>query len=110
MKKTLIILIVVAISSCSHKLYKPTQADAVRGAKNFPGLTVDELNKGKQLFENKCTQCHGTKDPGAWTEAQWRKIVPAMAEKAAQSHKDEISSAEQDAVLKYVITMRTAKK
>jgi hypothetical protein len=108
--KKLALLSLILLISCNPKLTIPVQKDADRGATAFPGLTLDQLKEGKMLFETKCTQCHGTKNPTSWTEAQWRKIIPAMAEKATKSHKKEISKTEQETVLKYVITMRTGAK
>jgi len=105
LKKYIIILSVAFLASCSAKIIMPSQSDAERGRSKFPGLTVDDLNQGEKLFNTKCTQCHGPKRPKSWTEEQWRKIVPAMAEKATISGKKEITQADQDLVLKYVITM-----
>lgn len=110
MKRTIIILSAICLASCSAKLYAPSQADVDRGSSKFPGLTADELKHGKALFEQKCTVCHGNKNPTSWTEAQWRKIVPAMSEKGNKSGKTQISPADQDAILKYVITMSSGKK
>ena len=105
MKKIIVIAVVILLSSCSAKLLLPAQPDAERGAAIFKGLTLDDLNKGKDVFDKKCTQCHCHKRPGSWTEAQWRRIVPAMAEKAEKSNKIRISTAEQEQVLRYVVTM-----
>ncbi len=105
MKKFIVIAAVVLLSSCSAKLLLPTQSDAERGSAMFKGLTIDELNKGKDVFDKKCTQCHGHKRPTSWTEIQWRRIIPVMAEKAYKSKKVQISPTEQEQVLRYVVTM-----
>jgi uncharacterized membrane protein len=105
MKKFIVIATIVLLSSCSAKLLMPSQTDAERGSATFKGLTVEDLNKGKDVFDKKCTQCHGHKRPASWTEIQWRRIIPAMAEKAYKSNKIQISSTEQEQVLRYLVTM-----
>ena len=110
MKKIVILFSVVLLASCAPKLHNPSEADAKRGATKFPGLTVDDLNKGKAIFNDKCTQCHDAKRPTSWTEAQWRKIVPVMAAKAKEHGKRVVSAEEQEAILKYVLTMGPNRK
>ncbi|MCD6013057.1 MAG: cytochrome c class [Flavipsychrobacter sp.] len=103
-KKIAVILSVLFVA-CSPKTFKFTEADATRGANKFPGLTVEELKRGKAVHDEKCTVCHGAKRPSDYTEEQWRKIVPAMATKAQESGTKPITGTDQDMILKYVITM-----
>ena len=110
MKKLIVLFFVAVLSACSVKLLTPTQPDADRGAKIFPGLTLDELAQGKKLNEEKCTTCHGLKKPGAFSEEDWKKIIPNMARRAEKANKPEIDSKSQDLILKYILTMREAKK
>jgi hypothetical protein len=111
MKKTIVILSVLFLTSCSAKLLRPTQSDADRGAAKFPGLTVTELNEGRAMFKHKCTQCHPAKNPSSREEDEWRKIVPQMAAKAMKKkNKKKISDADQEIILKYLITMSEAHK
>lgn len=110
LKKVTIILSLAILASCSAKLVKPAQTDADRGSSKFPGLTVEQLHKGNELYNSKCTTCHPAKNPTSWTEEQWRNIVPNMASASKEHGKGEITAAEQDLILKYVITMGPAKK
>lgn len=103
--KRSIIALVVLLAACSPKVVTLTEADASRGANKFPGLTVEDLKRGKAIYEEKCTVCHGAKRPSAFTEAQWRKIVPEMAAKAQQSGTTPVTGTDQDIILKYLITM-----
>lgn len=61
MKKNIIILSVVLLSSCSAKILMPSDKDAARGASTFPGLTKEELVQGHDLYMQKCTVCHEAK-------------------------------------------------
>lgn len=109
MKKAFVVL-AVFVASCSPKIMTLTQTDADRGATKFPGLTVEELKRGKAVYDEKCTMCHGAKKTSAFTEDQWRKIVPGMAKKANKDGTEHISIADQGIILKYVITMGKASK
>lgn len=106
MKKIGIIFsLTILLYSCStSKLFIPTQA-TVDGVKTkYPNITLAELNKGKALYEQKCTICHGIKTPQSRTEEQWTPIVYEMTQMA---NKDEIKikPAEEEAILKYLISM-----
>jgi len=106
MKKALIISSVILLASCSLKVIKPTQADLSRGQKEFPGMTMAQLEEGKSTFKRLCTQCHPAKSPTSRGEKEWREVVPEMAGKAAHKpKKKQISEADQQLILKYLITM-----
>jgi mono/diheme cytochrome c family protein len=99
------------LGSCSVKLISPTQSDVDRVSAKYNGYTLKDLNGGKALYEQKCSQCHGLKDPTAKTEDDWEKIVPEMAHKAENKPDvSKINSNEQDLILKYLVTMSTAPK
>ncbi|MDZ4821827.1 MAG: hypothetical protein SH856_00020 [Flavobacteriales bacterium] len=101
--KTIVILFMLAlIMSCSPKLLVPTQVDADRGQKTFPGLTLSEVNEGKMLYETHCDKCHPLKKPESRTEMEWHTIVPEMAGRA------KIDEVTESKILKYVLTMREA--
>ena len=105
MKKIFVVSLAFALTSCSAKLLTPSENDASRGASKFPGLTAAELVSGKAMYEQKCTLCHGAKKPTAKSEDGWRRVVPEMAGKSKRKGKGEISAADQELILKYLITM-----
>jgi cytochrome c5 len=104
----------IILASCSAAKFvpaPPTQADADRIASKYPGITVEELNLGKQHYEAQCATCHGLKNPVKWNETQWKSIVPKMAEKANKKAKKEVvDNNMQESILKYVIAMSTSGK
>ena len=110
MRILIVVISIFCLTSCGATLTAPTQADADRGAKKFPGLTMTELAEGQNLFKAKCSQCHGLKNPTSRTEEQWRKVVPKMAGKAERkANKEKIDAAAQEKILKYLITTTLAK-
>jgi len=110
MKKVIIILSVIFMASCT-KMIVPTQSDADRGSAKFSGLTVAQLEEGRAIFKHKCAQCHLAKKASSRDEEEWKRIVPQMAEKAARKkNKKQITGADQEMILRYIITMSNAHK
>lgn len=86
-----------------------TQADADRGVKEFPGLTLEQLKAGQNHFETLCTQCHGPKKPSAKDAVGWAKTVNRMAGKVKEGgEKKSISLDQQKAIVQYLATMGSA--
>lgn len=105
MKKPFLFAIVLCTISCaSVKLMPPSQLDVDRVQNKFPNYTLADLNRGKVAYEQKCSSCHGIKNPVSRTESQWREIVPRMVKKA-NKQQEKINPSEQEDILKYVITM-----
>jgi mono/diheme cytochrome c family protein len=83
-----------------------SQSDADRGAASFPGLTLADLEQGKLAYEKNCQTCHGLKRPSAYSESQWKTLVPkmsAMANKNAGT--TVVSEDDKTKILQYLITM-----
>ena len=109
MKKLTLALSLLIITACSVKLMTPIQSDVDRVSHKFPGYSLAELEQGKANYENKCTMCHGLKNPKSESEEEWRKIVPNMV-KAANKKTETIDPKTEESILKYVITMSSAPK
>ena len=87
------------------KLAAPTQADVDRVSTTFPNYTLAELKQGQRLFEEKCNQCHGLKNPGKKDFEGWQKTVARMAEKANKPSKENISAADQELIVKFLVAV-----
>jgi cytochrome c2 len=110
MKKYLLIIGVILLAACkSTKLLTPSQSDVDRVSSRYPGYTLAELNHGKAIFTQYCGQCHKLKKPESRTEEQWKTIVPRMVAKVNKKEKDAIDADEEEVLLKYLVTMSTAK-
>lgn len=46
-----------------------------------------QVLEGKTIFKTKCVTCHEVRDPGAFTVAQWGKIIDWMAPRAVLTNK-----------------------
>ena len=45
----------------------------------------EQIAKGKDVFENKCEECHELHQPGSYQVHSWVKILPKMSRKAKLS-------------------------
>jgi hypothetical protein len=109
--KTRLLLLVapaLIIAGCATAtLLTPSQSDVNRVQEKFPGYTLDDLHRGKALFENNCQSCHALKNPASKTEAAWNRIVPVMVAKVNRDATVLDKGAEED-IRRYVITMGSA--
>lgn len=113
MKKTIFILSVMFLASCAAKKLSttaPTEADAKRGAEKYPGYTLAMLNADKKIFEEKCDNCHGLKNPTKKSADKWPGTVKRMAGKAEKNPEKAMSDAEQEAITRYLVTMSESGK
>jgi len=94
MKKIAIIsFLIIAVWSCSHKTV-PTQTTTTTTVTTV--TSTGDATAGKDTYVAKCQQCHGLKDPGNYTVAQWGPILDHMAKKA------QLDETEKANVLAYV--------
>lgn len=86
---------------CSKKYLIPIQADVAIAQKQWPGTTLEQLNKGYAIYADKCTDCHGKKKPQKFSVDDWNNnYMPKMGRKA------KLDSAEYMLVLHYILTKR----
>lgn len=104
MKKLIVPAILVVLVACGTTKAALTQADADRGAKEFSGLTLADLNQGQIDAEKYCAQCHQYKKPQTRTQEQWKEIVPRMAKKDRPGIL-KIDAKTEKSILAYYVTM-----
>lgn len=91
---------IVLFACASFTLIAPSQSDVERAAQKYPGITLADLNQGKDIFDKSCGRCHSKKKSFAVSEETLISVLPAMAKKA------KLDKTQEDMVLKYLITMR----
>ncbi len=105
MKKLFILALGVALYACSKAVViAPSQSDVDRVQVKYPNYSMDQLLKGKQIYEANCQTCHGLKNPAAESEEEWNKIVPRMTKKVNKSE-TKMTAEDQELVLRYLVTM-----
>jgi cytochrome c5 len=108
MKTRIITLSAVILLAACGTTKMMSESDVSRAQATYPGLTLADLQKGKADYEAKCSTCHGLKKPKSQTPDAWRKIVPGMSAGAnKKAGKEVVTAADQESILKYLITMST---
>ena len=67
---------------CAAALRHASPEDAVRVAPQWPGTTVEDLERGRRLYVRRCSGCHNVVLPRAFPAEKWPGLVDEMAEKA----------------------------
>ena len=67
---------------CAAALRQATPEDAVRLAPQWPGTTLEDLQRGRSLYVRRCSGCHNVYLPRAFPPAKWPGLVDEMAAKA----------------------------
>ncbi len=85
---------------CKSPYFTPVHADADKMTGRWQSYSFDQLNTGFHLYVNKCAGCHTLYKPALYTEEQWTKVIPEMAQRAL------ITEEEQQDILRYILSMR----
>jgi len=82
--------------ACGSAVPRPDAADALWASGRWPGTTVSDLEKGRELFVARCAGCHNLPLPASKTPDEWLGVVDEMATVAR------LSAADRDAVARYL--------
>ncbi len=75
---------------CGGALSMPTAADEQAIAKQWPGTTKADLEKGRSAYVERCAGCHALPLPEEYPAQAWLGIMDRMAPKASLSDKERI--------------------
>jgi cytochrome c5 len=70
------VLSISMLIACTSALYLPSKENVASNA------NIEELQKGRALYVNKCSSCHSLYLPEKYNKAEWSKQVNKMAPKA----------------------------
>jgi hypothetical protein len=96
MKKLSLIValgIALVVTACSTKLYEPSEANV---NKRVTASLVD-LQKGREIYAEKCGQCHRVYKPEKFSLKKWGDILAVMAPKA------KLTEIEQEYIFRYIV-------
>jgi mono/diheme cytochrome c family protein len=86
------------LAGCAGQLPPPTDADALRASARYPGTTVADLARGRQMYVEHCSGCHALVRPDRKGPDEWPKLVAEMTDRAKLS--DDIAQE----ILRYLVT------
>ncbi len=113
MKNFLLIGAIALMASCgttkngTPKTTELTDEARVEKMKaQYPNYSLDNFNKGKELYNNNCNLCHDLPNPTHESDGEWHQIMPKMVELVNKKKPNTIDPAGEDLMLKYVFAMR----
>ena len=95
----IVILSTAVATACAAALRHSTPADATLVAPQWPGTTVEDLERGRRLYVRRCSGCHTLILPAAHAPDEWPALVDAMAEKAR------LKPGERDDVVRFLVAV-----
>lgn len=109
-KRLLVFALIIGLVGCAaSRVTAPSQSDVDRMKSKYPDYTLEDLNRGKTLYEANCNKCHDLVKPSSESEQEWERIVPNMVNKVNRNGVVLDDKAQQN-ILRYLITMSTAKR
>ena len=99
MRSTLLITLAAAAAlvACAGSIPRPTDEHAAAAAARWPGTTRADLERGRELYVNRCSACHALIEPSRFPEEKWHEMVGEMAGRAKLGLED------RDKVLHYLV-------
>jgi cytochrome c2 len=92
-----LVICLVGAAACSAASVPPVaSADARWASERWPGTTVAELSKGRDVFVSRCSACHALPHPEVKSPDEWSNVLDEMAARA------KLSSADRDLALRYL--------
>jgi cytochrome c5 len=67
---------------CAETLPPVATADVTRAQSAWPKTTLADLERGRDLYRSRCTECHSLYSPGTYAPDRWPKLVKEMTDKA----------------------------
>jgi hypothetical protein len=104
-KKILILVAVVAgLLACESVNYVPPVTQKMAAEKKGRRVDVATLREGRTLLAYRCIGCHTLPPLWHYRVEDWPEIVDSM------SHRASLKPAERDAVVAYIIAVRSAEQ
>ena len=69
----------LAFTACATAVIRPDSRDARWASEKWPGTTVEDLARGRELFVMRCAGCHNLPEPVVKAPEEWAAIVEEMA-------------------------------
>ena len=103
MKKASTLLILLAcLIACESVNYVPRVTSQMAAATKERRVDVATLRDGRRLLVHRCIECHTLSPLWLYRVEDWPKIVNGM------SHRASLKPAERDAIVAYILAVRSA--
>jgi hypothetical protein len=103
MKKVLISLVLACVlAGCGLTNYVPPVSSQMATARKGQYVDPAVLRKGRTLLVHRCIECHTLPVLWHYCTEDWPKIVNSM------SHRASLKPAEREAIIAYILAVRSA--
>jgi cytochrome c5 len=89
-------------ATASKPSLAPDSTDVTIARTHWAGTSTANLTQGYTIFSDKCTECHGVKNPQDFSINDWNNILPEMGKKA------NLDSVQYRYVYQYILAKREA--
>ncbi len=99
----IVVLTAALAAACAAALRHAASADVTLVAPQWPGTTVEDLERGRRLYVRRCSSCHTLILPSAHAPDEWPVLVDAMAEKAR------LKPAQREDIVRFLVAVSSDK-
>jgi hypothetical protein len=96
-----VLAIIACLLACQLTNYVPPVTPQMAAAKKGRHVDVTTLREGRRLLVHRCIECHTLPPLWHYSDENWPKIVNTM------SHRASLKPAERDAVVQYILAVRS---
>ncbi len=96
MRRAVFMGFVAALAACAPAVVHPAAQDVAWAERKWPGTTLAELTRGRQIYVAKCAGCHSLRRPEEYPPRVWEAWIAEMEEDS------ELLPEESGAVLRYL--------
>jgi hypothetical protein len=90
------------LASCQLTNYVPPVTPQMATARKGQSVNLAMLHEGRTLFAHRCIECHTLPVVWRYSSKDWPDIVDSMSKRAS------LKPAEREAIIAYIIAVRSA--
>lgn len=88
-----VLMFALALAACAGSIPVPTDESARKS-----GTSRVDLERGRELYVNRCSSCHALFQPGRFPPEKWNQMVGEMSRRA------KLDGRESEVVLRYLVS------
>jgi mono/diheme cytochrome c family protein len=93
------LIVCCASVGCAAALPRATPGDVELARARWPETTVQELNRGREVYANKCSGCHQLYLPSSRPPTAWPPVLAKMASEA------KLTEQQSELIERYLVTL-----
>jgi hypothetical protein len=102
MKMSILFVLACVLASCQLTNYVPPVTPQMATARKGQSVNLAMLHEGRTLFAHRCIECHTLPVVWRYSSKDWPDIVDSMSKRAS------LKPAEREAIIAYIIAVRSA--